>query len=226
MADSFVFYKSFYNAIIRLPDTEQQAALFQAICRYALDGELPELGDPVLLAMFDLIKPQLDANEKRRTDGAKGAEYGKLGGRPRKKPYGVSDKNPSGVISENPSGVMTKTPNVNVNVNGNVNANGNVNVNESDGAKAPRTRHKYGQYENVLLTDEELEKLKKEFPFDWEERIERVSSYVAATGKKYKNFLATIRNWANRDKEKQKEEDGKWAVTPPEEQMPYPWEVE
>ena len=97
---------------------------------------------------------------------------------------------------------------------------------KNDGAKAPRTRHKYGQYENVLLSDEELEKLKKEFPFDWEERIERVSSYVAATGKKYKNFLATIRNWANRDKEKQKEEDGKWAVTPPEEQMPYPWEVE
>ena len=36
---------------------------------------------------------------------------------------------------------------------------------------------------------------------DWEERIERLSSYVASTGKKYKSHYATIRNWARKDKE-------------------------
>ena len=60
------------------------------------------------------------------------------------------------------------------------------------------TRHKYGEYQNVLLTDEDLEKLKKEF-FDWSDRIERLSAYMASTGKSYKNHLATIRNWARRD---------------------------
>lgn len=60
-------------------------------------------------------------------------------------------------------------------------------------------RHKYGEYKNVLLTDEDLEKLKAEFP-DWEARVERLSSYIASTGKSYKNHLATIRNWARRDK--------------------------
>ena len=68
--------------------------------------------------------------------------------------------------------------------------------------KKKPVRHKYGEYNNVLLTDEELEKLKEEFP-DWQERIERLSSYVASTGKTYKNHLATIRNWAKKDREQQ-----------------------
>lgn len=64
--------------------------------------------------------------------------------------------------------------------------------------KKPK-KHKYGEYQNVLLSDEELEKLKNEFPKDWKERIERLSEYCASTGKVYKNYLATIRNWAKRD---------------------------
>lgn len=64
-------------------------------------------------------------------------------------------------------------------------------------------RHKYGEYKNVLLTDAELEKLKNEFPLDYEERIENLSSYIASTGKKYKNHLATIRNWARKEKPKE-----------------------
>lgn len=69
-------------------------------------------------------------------------------------------------------------------------------------AKKP-TKHKYGEYQNVLLTDDELAKLKEEF-FDWKERIERLSSYIASTGKSYKNHLATIRNWARKDQEQGK----------------------
>lgn len=61
------------------------------------------------------------------------------------------------------------------------------------------SRHVYGEYKNVLLSDKEMEKLQKEFPNDWQNRIERLSSYVASSGKHYKNFLATIRNWAKRD---------------------------
>lgn len=67
--------------------------------------------------------------------------------------------------------------------------------------KKQAIRHKYGQYKNVLLSDEQLAKLKEEFP-DWEERIERVSSYCQSTGRKYSDYLATIRNWAKKDKPK------------------------
>jgi len=66
--------------------------------------------------------------------------------------------------------------------------------------KTKPVKHKYGEYKNVLLTDEELRKLKTEYS-DYEERIERLSSYVASTGKKYKSHYATIRNWARKDKE-------------------------
>lgn len=62
--------------------------------------------------------------------------------------------------------------------------------------------HKYGFYNNVLLTDSDIEKLKTEFPVDWESRIERLSDYIAQSGRAYKNHLATIRNWARRDAEK------------------------
>ncbi len=65
-------------------------------------------------------------------------------------------------------------------------------------AEIQQKKHKYGEYNNVLLTDKELEKLKAEFS-DWEERIERVSAYVASTGKSYKSHFATIRNWARKD---------------------------
>ncbi len=63
-------------------------------------------------------------------------------------------------------------------------------------------RHKYGLYGNVLFTGEEFGKLQSEFPYDYEERIERLSEYMASTGKSYKNHLATIRNWARREKPK------------------------
>ena len=69
---------------------------------------------------------------------------------------------------------------------------------ESIKNKAP-TRHKYGEYNNVLLSDEDMTKLQNEFP-DWQESIERLSSYIASKGVSYKNHLATIRNWARKDK--------------------------
>ena len=68
------------------------------------------------------------------------------------------------------------------------------------GKQKKPVKHKYGEYNNVRLTDEELDKLKAEYS-DWAERIERLSSYMASTGKSYKNHFATIRMWAKKDKE-------------------------
>ena len=72
----------------------------------------------------------------------------------------------------------------------------------SSGKPTKPVRHKYGTYSKVLLSDEDMEKLKKEFPNDLDERIERLDEYIASTGKKYKSHLATIRSWARRDKER------------------------
>ena len=65
-------------------------------------------------------------------------------------------------------------------------------------------RHKYGEYQNVLLSDTDYEKLKDEFHTDYAERIEAVSEYCKSSGKNYKDYLATIRAWARRDAKKNK----------------------
>lgn len=73
------------------------------------------------------------------------------------------------------------------------------NIDTKPSGEHRETRHKYGEYSNVLLSDTDLAKLKAEFPTDWEERIERLSYYMESKGKTYKNHLATIRNWARKD---------------------------
>lgn len=56
-----------------------------------------------------------------------------------------------------------------------------------------------GEFENVLLTGEELEKLKTRFPHDWQQRIESLSRYMESKGRRYKNHYATILAWERRD---------------------------
>ena len=57
----------------------------------------------------------------------------------------------------------------------------------------------YGRYKNVILTYTELSELKAELPDKWEYYIDRLSGYIASTGRKYKNHAATIRRWAADD---------------------------
>ena len=76
-----------------------------------------------------------------------------------------------------------------------------------------RAKHKYGEYKNVLLTDDELEKLKAEYA-DYLDRIERLSSYIASTGKAYKSHYATIRNWARADAEKGRDNGARQTSSP------------
>ena len=66
----------------------------------------------------------------------------------------------------------------------------------------------FGRYENVFLTEKELAELKEELPGKWEYYIDRLSGYIASTGKNYKNHAATIRRWAADDKAKGKPKKG------------------
>lgn len=77
---------------------------------------------------------------------------------------------------------------------------GDIDKDKNKSISKKSLRHKHGEYQNVLLSDDDLEKLKAEFPADWDQRIQRLSEYMASSGKSYKNHLATIRNWARRDK--------------------------
>ena len=106
MKESFIFYRSFYEALIEM-SKENQADCLMAIANYALNGEEPTLTPEVRL-FFTLVKPQIDANNQRFLNGKKG-------GRPKK-------------TKTKPKNNQTKTetePNVNVNDNVNVNVNKN-----------------------------------------------------------------------------------------------------
>ena len=70
----------------------------------------------------------------------------------------------------------------------------------------------YGEYQHVLFSDEEYEKLKAYFPNDYEKRIQSLDEYIQKSGKKYKDFLLTLKTWARRDgyvppNEKEKNKD-------------------
>lgn len=116
--DNTIIYRSFYEAIMDLPK-ENQADLWQAIFEFALDFKEPELSG-INKTVFTLIRPQLEANNKKYKTGVehghKGARHGKKGGRPKnEKP------------SNNPQETLTKPSNENVKEKENVNENDNVN---------------------------------------------------------------------------------------------------
>lgn len=63
-------------------------------------------------------------------------------------------------------------------------------------------RRTYGEYHNVILDDEQYDKLSKEFPEDLKERIDNLSTYLETTGKEYNSHYAVIRFWAKKEAKK------------------------
>lgn len=113
MKDSFVFYKSFFEALQDLKDKDR-LKVYDAICNLALNDQDTKLSG-IAKTIFTLIKPQVLANKKRY-------ENGKKGGRPKKETNGFPKIKTNGFENEE-----TKTkPNENVNENVNVNENENT----------------------------------------------------------------------------------------------------
>lgn len=70
--ESFIFYRSFFEAIKEL-STENQAQIYHAISDYCLNFSAPKLTG-ISQTVWVLIKPQLDANIKRFENGSKPKE--------------------------------------------------------------------------------------------------------------------------------------------------------
>lgn len=72
MRDGFIFYESFRDAMRGLP-AETQLVLYNAIADYALYDIVPDFGDDgIAHGFFALMRPQIDANNRRRDAGARG----------------------------------------------------------------------------------------------------------------------------------------------------------
>lgn len=171
MYDSMVFYRSFYEAIKRLPELSR-AKLYDAVFAYGLDGEEMEL-DGIEDAMFQLIKPQIDANNRRK-------ENGKKGGRPK------TEAKPNCNLDE-----TKQEPNVNVNANANV----NVNVKEKESKK------KSVRFSPPTVSDVKEYCLEKGLTIDAERFVNFYESKGWYVGKnKMKDWRSAVRGWASRER--------------------------
>ena len=120
MKNSIIFYRSFYEAIKNL-SFEEQGKAYNAIMQYAFDDTESDVDGGARL-IYIMAKPQIDANNMRKINGAKG-------GRPKKnheeKPMVIeeSETEKPMVISEE----EVLKPNEELVIN-----NDNVNVNDND----------------------------------------------------------------------------------------------
>lgn len=112
--DSFIFYRSYYEAMSGLKDKDK-LQLFNAISELSLNNNEIKLTG-ICKNIFTAIKPQIVANSERY-------ENGKKGGRPKKETIGLK--------KIKTIGYENKKPNENDNENVNENDNDNDNVSDS-----------------------------------------------------------------------------------------------
>lgn len=192
--ESFILYTSFYEPLKYLSDS-QMGELFRAIFEYQLNGKT-DVDDEIRIA-FEFIKNQLDIDaDKWKDEKQKRSEAGRKGMAKRwnKNNNAIANNNKNNTVIN----AITKiTDNVNENENDNDNEKDIYTLSEakassSDTAKA--SKHKYGEYKNVLLKDEELQALKKDYA-NWEELIKYLDEYIEMKGYKAKSHYLCIKKW-------------------------------
>lgn len=101
MRSGFVFYRSWLEAVKNLP-REMQGEVLTAIIEYGLNGETTGSLKPITSAMLAMVKPQIDANNKRMENGSKG-------GRPCKATSAEEQSCNQVVTEQEPNNNQTKT---------------------------------------------------------------------------------------------------------------------
>lgn len=81
-------------------------------------------------------------------------------------------------------------------------------IKETSKESKPKKK-KYGEFNNVLLTDEECQKLNAKFGVDVSDKIEALSSGIESKGYKYRSHYAAILSWERREQRQKKERGGK-----------------
>lgn len=141
MRESFVFYRSFYDAIKDLP-RDVQGEIYTAIMEYSLYGKETENLKPIARSVFTLMKPQIDVNNKR-------FENGKRGGRPKSEDKPKGNQNETKEKPKNNQNETKDEPNVNVNDNVYTENTTNV-VSKKDAAKAATLKRKEEFYQTLV----------------------------------------------------------------------------
>ena len=197
-------FTDFAEAIEPLSEAER-GRLFTAMLQYASTGETAELKGAERF-VWPTAKQNID---RTRVEAERNAACGSKGGRPKKPTETDLNRKKATETDLNRKKADKDKDKDKDNIIPPISPNGDIVPLEGERSR----KHKYGEYKNVLLTDDELEKLKAEYA-DYLDRIERLSSYIASTGKTYKSHYATIRNWARADAEKGRSNGAKQTSSP------------
>lgn len=137
--ESFIVYRSFYEAIRELP--EQNALhLYQAIFAFGLDGEEIELKG-IEKTIFTLIRPQLVANWRKYENGKR-----------EKQSKQTEDADEDGEQKSKPEAKAKQTRSK-TETNGNVNQHGNVGMKKGKGNKKDTVSHNVTNNDSLTATD-------------------------------------------------------------------------
>jgi hypothetical protein len=203
---SVVIHDDFWRAAQSMPKRQRPAFIY-AVCAYAFDGTEPE-GAPAWLPTFEAVRDRISMS-------ARASERGRMMANTR---WHGGDPKPSATDATTGAAAYAQA-HAQAHAAGDAQAGAGTctgmmqskskskskrkeSVRETHAAKPSTERRRYGTFQNVLLSDAELARLRATFPDDWDQRVERLSSYMASKGKAYKNHLATIMNWARMDKAK------------------------
>ena len=183
MAEGFVFQPSYYASMSNLPDNER-LALYDALCRYGLYGEMPEGLPPIANGFFMLMQPTVDASKKRY---ATSVENGRKGGAPK------GNQNAKKQPKNNLNTTEEQAEN-NLNININKNNNIDINIDKDIDIKADKPQRKRFSPPSV----DEV----REYCFERGNNVdpEKFVDYYTANGwmagkNKMKDWRAAVRTW-------------------------------
>lgn len=203
MSEGFVFYRSFYDAIIGSDMNEKdQLAAFKAICAYALYGEVPELkGLPY--GLFTIAKASIDSNTRKR-------EGGKKGGRPRKETIG----------SENGNHRFLKTESTETDTDTETDTETETDTDtetetETGGADKPPTPPKQTRFTPPTVEEVAAYIAERGSSVDAQRFVDFYASKGWFVGKnRMKDWKAAVRNWEQRDRQEHPPQPGSFRAAP------------
>lgn len=186
MRDSFVFYRSFYEAIKLLPKKYQHIC-FQQLCEYALNDKPLEGLPGTVEAILKSFKPQVDANNRRYENGLKG-------GRPKGNQNETKQKPKHNQTETKPK--RNDNDNVNDNVNVNVNDNDNDNALGSSGGGGSVLDDDFNIWKK--LDPEKVDRIYEAYPESGGILIDEVYEEVKRSRRHVKDAVAYILGYAKK----------------------------
>ena len=106
-------------------------------------------------------------------------------------------KNGNPTITKNGNPTITKNGNPTITKNGNCTYKENIKENIKERVKERTPR---GEYGNVFLSDDEINKLNQDYGEDnIRTYIQKVDNYVQSKGRPYSDYAATLRSWLDKD---------------------------